>query len=214
VFDQYKIPFTTIHAKDIRAGNLNSRFDAIIIPDQQSRAIANGPNGHYPDSLKGGVGAPGAEALGAFVDQGGTLVAFNDASNYAIEALSLPVENVLAGVSSSDFYAPGSILRVVLDRSNPLTAGYTAPEQAVWFEGSPAFTVRDSTRVSVVARYPDASMNPLISGWLLGAPILAKKAAMVDVKRGKGHVVLFGFRPQYRAQSMATYPLLWNALRE
>jgi hypothetical protein len=212
VFDQYKIPFTTIHAKDIRAGNLNSRFDAIIIPDQQSRAIVNGPGGQYPDSLKGGVGAPGAAALAAFVDAGGTVVAFNDASDYAIEALDLPVKDDLNGVSSSDFYAPGSILRVVLDKSNPLTRGYTAPQQAVWFEGSPAFTVTDSSRATVVARYPDASTNPLISGWLLGAPKLAGKAAMVDVSRGKGHVVLFGFRPQYRAQTMATYPLLWNAL--
>lgn len=212
VFDQYKIPFTTIHAKDIRAGNLNSRFDAIIIPDQQSRAIANGPAGQYPDSLKGGVGAPGAAALGAFVDAGGTVLAFNDASDYAIEALDLPVKDVLAGVAPSDFYAPGSILRVVLDRSNPLTAGYTAPEQAVWFEGSPAFTITDPTRATAVVSYPDASMNPLMSGWLLGAPMLSKKAAMVDVKRGKGHVVLYGFRPQYRAQTMATYPFIWNAL--
>jgi hypothetical protein len=212
VFDQYSIPFTTIHAKDIRAGNLSSRFDAIIIPDQQPRAIANGPGGAYPDSLKGGVGKAGADALGAFVDQGGTLIAFNDASDNAIEALSLPVKDVLEGVRSSDFYAPGSILRVVLDRSNPLTAGYTAPEQAVWFEGSPAFAVTDPSRVSVVASYPAASTNPLLSGWLLGAPKLAGNAAMVDVTRGKGHVVLFGFRPQYRAQTMSTYPLLWNSL--
>ncbi|MEO5588372.1 MAG: peptidase M14, partial [Gemmatimonadaceae bacterium] len=112
-----------------------------------------------------------------------------------------------------DFYAPGSVLRVVLDKSNPLAAGYSAPQQVVWFEGSPAFTVTDPARASVVARYADASENPLISGWLLGAEKVAGKAAMVDVKRGKGHVVLFGFRPQYRAQTMATYPLLWNALR-
>ena len=212
VFDQYRIPFTTISARDIRAGNLSSRFDAIIIPDQNPRAITNGPQGKYPDSLKGGVGAPGAEALGRFVDDGGTLIAFNDASDYAIDALSLPVKDELAGVRPSDFYAPGSVLRVELDRSNPLTAGYTAPQEAVWFESSPAFTVIDSSRVSVVARYPEGSDNPLISGWLLGAPKLAGKAAMVDVRRGKGHVVLFGFRPQYRAQTMATYPLLWNAL--
>lgn len=212
IFDQYKIPFTTISAKDIRAGNLGARFDAIILPDQRGRAIEDGPIGAYPDSLKGGVGAPGAAALGAFVDNGGTLLAFNESSNYAIEALDLPVKNELAGIRSSDFYSPGSLLRVVIDRSNPLAAGYTAPQQAVWFEGSPAFTVTDSTRASVVARYPAAGVDPLMSGWLLGAPKLAGKAAMVDVRRGKGHVVLFGFRPQYRAQTMATYPLLWNAL--
>ncbi|MDB4914639.1 MAG: peptidase carboxypeptidase [Gemmatimonadetes bacterium] len=212
VFDQYKIPFTVITAKDVRAGNLGARFDAIVLPDQQARAIATGPAGVYPDSLKGGLAEPGAAAFGAFVDGGGTLVTFNEASNYAIDALKLPVTNVLAGVRNTDFYAPGSLLKVEFDRNNPLLAGYTAPEQAVWFEGSPAFDITDATKATAVARYP-ATGNPLLSGWLLGAPKLAGKAAMVDVRRGKGHVILFGFRPQYRAQTMATYPLLWNALK-
>lgn len=213
VFDQYHIPFTMLSARDIRAGNLASRFDAIIIPDQNPRAIERGPNGNYPDSLKGGLGAEGAAALAAFVDGGGSLLAFNDASDYAIEALSLPVKNVLAGVRSSDFYAPGSVIKVEFDRANPLATGLTSPESGVWFETSPAFDVTDSTKAQVVARYPSGAGNPLLSGWLLGGEKLAGKAAMVDVSRGKGHVVLYGFRPQYRAQSMATFPLVWNALK-
>ena len=48
---------------------------------------------------------------------------------------------------------------------------------------------------------------------LLGGAKLNGKAALVDVKRGAGHVVLFGFRPQYRGQSLATYPLVWGAMR-
>jgi hypothetical protein len=213
VFDQYRIPFTMLTARDIRAGGLAAKFDAIIIPDQNPRAIARGPNGNYPDSLKGGLGEPGAAALAAFVDAGGTLLAFNDASEYAIDALALPVKNVLAGVRPSDFYAPGSIIKVDLDRANPLTAGLTAPIDGVWFETSPAFDVTDTARTTVVARYPAASAgNPLLSGWLLGGEKLGGRAAMVDVTRGKGHVILYGFRPQYRAQSIATFPLIWNAL--
>ena len=212
VFDQYRIPFTLVTARDIRAGNLASRFDAIVIPDQNARLIARGPAGSYPDSLKGGLGEAGAAALGTFVDAGGTVLAFNDASDYAIEALRLPVTNALAGVRPTEFYAPGSLITVELDRANALTAGLTAPQSVVWFEDSPAFDVTDPTKATVVARYP-ASGDPLASGWLLGAQRLAGKAALVDVRRGNGHVVLFGFRPQYRAQSMATFPLIWNALR-
>jgi hypothetical protein len=212
VLDQYRIPFTIVTARDVRAGGLAARFDALIIPDQNARAIARGPVGSFPDSLKGGLGEAGAAALGAFVDAGGTVLAFNAASDYAIEALQLPVTNVLAGVRPADFYAPGSLISVDFDRANPLAAGLTAPQSVVWFEGSPTFDVTDPSRATVVARYPAAG-DPLASGWLLGAPRLAGKAALVDVKRGTGHVLLFGFRPQYRGQSMSTYPIIWNALR-
>ena len=212
VFDQYRIPFTIVTARDVRAGNLASRFDAVIVPDQNARLIARGPTGAYPDSLKGGLGDAGAAALGAFVDAGGTLLAFNDASEYAIEALQLPVTSVLAGVRPTEFYAPGSLITVEFDRASPLTAGLTSPSSVVWFENSPTFDITDASRATAIARYPAAG-DPLASGWLLGASRLAGKAALVDVKRGRGHVVLFGFRPQYRAQSMSTFPIIWNALR-
>lgn len=211
VFDQYRIPFTLVTAKEIREGRLAGRFDVLVIPDQGARQIEAGPGGAYPDSLKGGMGSEGAARLAAFVEAGGTVVAFNKASDYAIGALSLPVRNVLAELRPTDFYAPGSIFRVELDRSSPLAAGMTAPQQVAWFESGPAFEVTDPAAARVVARYP-ASGDVLLSGWLLGGERLNGKAALVEVRKGKGRVVLFGFRPQYRAQSMATYPLIWNAL--
>jgi hypothetical protein len=61
----------------------------------------------------------------------------------------------------------------------------------------------------VVARYPQRGI--LASGWLLGEKYLAGKASLVDIPMGKGHIVLFGMRPQYRAQSYETFKLLFNA---
>ena len=209
VFDQYRIPFTTITDRDVRAGELHARFDAILLPDQPARELSRGATGSYPDSLKGGLGDAGARALAAFVDAGGTLIALNQASDYAINTLELPVRNVLAGVADRDFYAPGSILAATLRPGSALSAGVPSPA-AVWFEEGPAFAITDSSRAAAIATY--ASGNPLLSGWLLGGEKLAGVAALVDVRRGGGHVVLFGFRPQYRGQSMATFPLLWNAL--
>ncbi len=211
MFDVNRVPFTSIVDKDVRAGNLNSRFDVIILPDQNAGQISNGPRAAYPDSLLGGLGSAGAAALSAFVANGGTLLAFNEASNYAIETLKLPVKNILAGVRNTDFYAPGSILAVDINRSSPLAAKMTAPVPAIWFENGPAFEITDPTRATAVASYP-ASGEVLLSGWLLGGAKLNGKAAMVDVTIGKGHVVIYGFRPQYRGQSMATQPLIWGAV--
>ncbi|MGH7668628.1 MAG: M14 family zinc carboxypeptidase [Gemmatimonadaceae bacterium] len=213
LFDVNHVPFTSIVDRDVHAGDLARRFDVIILPDQNPRQIADGLRAPYPDSLRGGLGNTGAAALQAFVEAGGTLLAFNKASEYAIDAFHLPVTNVLAGVPNTDFYAPGSLLAVTLDRASPLTAGVTAPVPAVWFEASPAFQIADPTRARAVVRYPSTG-DPLLSGWLLGGSTLNDKAAMVDVSMGRGHVVLYGFRPQYRGQSMATEPLIWGAIRQ
>ena len=211
VFDANKIPFTTLHDKDIRAGNLRAKFDAIIIPDQSANQLRRGLSAPYPDSLRGGIGEAGAAALKEFVNAGGSVLAFNAASEYAIETFALPVKNVLAGVKNTDFYAPGSILGVEIDKAHPLAATFTAPVPGIWFEDSPAFDITDATKATAVARYQSAG-DPLLSGWLNGGARLNGKAAMVDASVGQGHVVLYGFRPQYRAQTNATWPLVWRAI--
>ena len=199
VFDKYRVPFATITEKDVAAGSLNAKFDAIVIPDQA------------PQQLTRALGDAGVASLGAFVEGGGNLLAFNDASVFAAEALKLPVKNVLEGVRNTDFYAPGSIFGVEVNRASPLAAGLTTPVPAVWFEDSPAFEISDPSLATAVLTYP-ATGNALLSGWLLGPEKLNGKSAMVDVKRGRGHVVLYGFRPQYRGQSNATFPLIWAAI--
>ena len=50
------------------------------------------------------------------------------------------------------------------------------------------------------------------SGWLLGPEYVSGKPAVVEASVGEGSVVLFGFQPNYRAQSVATWPMLFNAL--
>ena len=222
MFDQYKFPYTRLLHQEIRAGNLREKYDAIILPDQSAQALFNGisarpsrggdeeSSGAYPEQYTGGLGEAGVKSLREFIAAGGTLITFNNASNFAIEHLGVPVRNVLNGVPAREFYCPGSILRTQLDSANALTFGMDR-ESIAWFEGSPAFEVTDPKTVRIIARYPD-NTNPLLSGWILGDKLIRGKAAMVEATMGKGRVVMFGFRPQYRGQSLATLPLLFNAI--
>ncbi|HEV2762163.1 MAG TPA: hypothetical protein VGV38_04135, partial [Pyrinomonadaceae bacterium] len=210
-----QVPYESITDKDVRAGNLYPRFKTILIPDQSPRSLLEGHRkGTMPEEFTGGLGEEGVRALREFVERGGTLVTFNEASKFAVRQFKLPLRDVTEGLRRTEFYAPGSILRVQLDTSHPLAAGMPR-ESVAWVEDSPAFEIVSDPlalpRVRVVARYPQSG-NPLLSGWLLGGERLNGRAALVEVGLGRGRFVLFGFRPQYRAQSLATYPLILNAV--
>jgi glutamine amidotransferase-like uncharacterized protein len=51
-----------------------------------------------------------------------------------------------------------------------------------------------------------------MSGWMLGEPVIARRAAVVEATVGKGRVVLLGFRAEHRGQTHGTYKLLFNSL--
>jgi hypothetical protein len=223
--------FTKQRAEDLARtlGDLRSKFDCIILPAQSSQLIVNGlSKDRYPAGVAGGLGVAGVDALKKFVEDGGTIITLNEASQFAIDQLGVPVRNVLEGVPAKDFYCPGSILKIKLDPGSPITRDAptiegTSNDSIAWYETqserqegrrvevSLAFEPTDE-RARVVARFADAK-EVLLSGWLLGAEKIAGKGAIIEVKQGKGRVIMFAFRPQYRGQSVATFPLLFNAIR-
>jgi zinc carboxypeptidase len=222
IFEQWNMPYTSLENKDVRAGGLRGRFDAIVLPDQAAASIIDGFRaGTMPDEYVGGIGADGVGALRQFVEAGGTLIALDSATELPIEQFKLPVKDVLAGLSgggqgggdsigpsSAAFYAPGSIVKTLVDTSSPIAAGSDS-EGIAWFEQSPTFDV--SGNAKAIVRYP-AQGSVLLSGWLLGGEKLNGKAAVVEAPLGSGRVILFGFRPQYRAQTWSTFKLLFNAI--
>jgi hypothetical protein len=206
LLEQFGFEYSIVGNKEIQAGGLRQRFDALVFPDQNTRSIDSGfAPGAMPPEYTGGLGPNGAAALKDFATAGGTLIFLNHSTDYAIDRLGVNAKNVVKGVSSAEFYSPGSLLKVQLDRRHPLSYGLPA-DIPIWSEGSPAWDTQETT----VARYPDSKL--LASGWLLGESAIAKRSALVDAKMGSGHVILFGMRPQYRAQSYLTFKLFFNAL--
>ena len=209
VLEQFGFQYASLRNADISAGGLRSRYDVIILPDQPATAIREGyRRGSMPEEFVGGLGEKGRDALREFVREGGTLVCLNHSCEYAIEQLGLRLKNVVRGLSNQEFYSPGSLLKVALDRNHPLSLGLPG-ELTVWCEGSPAWDVPEDSPARVVARFPSAGV--LASGWLLGEKYIAARAALVDYPYGAGRVVLFGMKPQYRGQSWQTLKLLFNA---
>lgn len=206
LFEQFGFVFSSLRNADIQAGNLRSRFDDIVFADETAKAIENGHGAdEMPPEFTGGLGSKGAQALREFARAGGTLIFLNRASDYGVETLGIKAKNVVAGVPPQEFYSPGSLLNAKLNLRDPLTRGL--PEEiTIWSEGSPVW----STDEESVATYPDNGV--LASGWLLGEKHIAGKTAIIHTRYGSGNVVLFGMRPQYRAQSYLTFKLLFNAL--
>jgi hypothetical protein len=204
-------------------GGLHERFDVVVLPDQAPRRIiaghqpsdrpAVGPWGPVPPEYQGGIGEAGLQALKAFVERGGRLVTFDAASDLPLQSFGGPfagIRNVISVLPRTVFYCPGSVVRLSVDTAHPLAAGMTAAP-AAYFANSRAFETEEPTVVSV-ARYAAEPGEVLMSGWLLGADRLANRHAVLSVPFGEGEVVLFAFRPQFRAQPHATFKLVFNAL--
>lgn len=211
VFDRHAMPYDTLHDADVQRGALEG-YDVLIFQSQSAESILRGHDpSEMPPPYAGGLGERGAAAVRAFVEGGGRVVAIEEATDFVRGLFDLRIGDRTEDLPNTDFYIPGSILRLELERGSELTEGMPAEVAAWYWRSSMAYQV-DDDRVRVAARY--GSGDPLLSGWVLGGQHVAGEPAILEADIGEGSLVLFGFQPNYRAQTMATWPLLFNAIRK
>jgi len=79
------------------------------------------------------------------------------------------------------------------------------PDAARW-----VLPARDAFPRVVLRFAPEKEL--LLSGMITGGNEIAEKPAVVDVPHGKGHVVLFANNPMWRAETMGSFFLVFNAM--
>ena len=213
VLDQYGFAYENVWNDDVRGGAL-SDYDVLIVPSQSEDGIINGRSAtEMPAPYAGGIGDVGVAAIETFVQQGGWVVAFDDAVDFAIGTFDLPFRNAVSGVSTQDFFLPGSIVQLEVDTNHPLGYGL-APDAMTLFARSEVLERTDggaTPRVSTPVCY--AESDYLVSGWVLGGDeYLAGRTAAAMASVGEGQVVLLPFQPHFRGQPRGTFKLLFNAL--
>ena len=220
VLEQYGFEFTALHPEDLKSP-LAGRMDVLVLADDARipmEASAAGGRGGRGGGRGGAVRPeyatrltdPDLASVEQFIRGGGTLVCLNNASGFAIQQFKLPVRNTVAGLRPEEFFLHGSIVEVQTDTSQMPMAGLT-DRTAVFADSSPVFEPEESFKGHVLAKYQDSG-SPLLSGYLIGEKHLNGKAAALDVQLDNGHVVLLGFRPEWRGQPFGTFKILFNSV--
>ena len=191
----------------------------------------------YPPEYTKGIGKEGMNKLMEFVDKGGLIISWGGSTKLfegtlsisresdkgkgkdkdseaedAKEEFQLPFSDVSSQMSKAGFYCPGSLVKVNLKKDHPPTLGMPGSIGA-FYRGQPAFRTSvpnfDMDR-RVIGITPEKDIR--ISGYVAKEELLGNKSLMIWMKKGKGQFVLFGFNPNFRASTHATYKLLFNSI--
>jgi len=236
ILEQFEFPFTRVYAPDLDAGNLNAKYDVLILPTGAIPAVPTAGGGGGGRGGRGGGAGPNPDDIPAeyrpqlgrvtadktipqlksFVENGGTIVALSDSAMNLAQQFGLPVESHLvengAPIPRSKFFVPGSVLTAKVDVTHPLAAGMTERTD-FFFDNSPVFKLGANAAAAGVRGFVRFdSPTPLHSGWAWGQKYLEGGVLAVEAKMGKGTVVLYGAEILERAQPHGTFKLLFNAI--
>jgi len=209
-FEQRGIPYTSIEKDDLKAGNLRSKYDVILVPhtsgsvEQMIHGIESSwgpmpytkteafPHHGYPDSspdITGGPGFKGMDELKNFVEQGGALITLANATRMAAET---GIARELEPLSTGNLFHPGSIVTAkVRNTGHFIMNGY--PEITHVFRGNlQLYQVGKYHRNSIVLQYGTGQLKDeqVYKGKILGMPDYVPQTD--STKKSKEPYVLSG----------------------
>ncbi|MCH8285424.1 hypothetical protein IIB79_02720 [candidate division KSB1 bacterium] len=226
--EKYEFDFDLVDYDDFETGNLNERFDVLLYTTSPQVPGGGGRGGR--GGGRGGRGGRGGQQLtpeqiqdqqeaatrrqeaqriirtetSDFVSGGGTVVAWSGAVTNVAQTLGLRISP--AQFDRQEFSIPGSVLKINVDTSHPVTFGMQE-ETYIFFRNNSLLRV-DQGRI--LGRYPNA--NPLVSGYVLGPERIQNTPGIIHETLGSGKVVLISFEPMFRAQPVGTFKLIFNSI--
>jgi hypothetical protein len=238
LLEQYEFPFTVVFPQELDAGNLNSKYDALLFVDGAIPALRAGGGGggggfggggamdtaSIPAQYRSWLGNVTAERtipqIKRFAENGGMVITIGSSTNLA-QHLGLPLSNHLVermptgeeqALGSAKFYVPGSLLEVAVDTTTAAGRGMTS-RAIVMFDNSPVFRLApDAQQKGVTPIMWFDVPNSLRSGWAWGETYLEGGVAAADARVGRGTVRLIGPEALFRAQPAGTFKLVFNGL--
>ncbi len=232
--EQFEFPYTVVYPQDLDAGNLNAKYDVIILVDTRIQGSVGSGGGRAFGGGRGAAAVPAAyqhmvgnvtadqtvPKLKTFMENGGTVLTVGAATAMAYD-LGLPIEDQLTErtpvgevrpLTGEQFYVPGSILATAVDTTSAIAAGMPATLD-VFFDHSPVFRLAPDAAmrgVTPVAWFDSAT--PLRSGWAWGQGYLEGGVAVAAAKIGQGNLLLFAPEILFRGQPHSNFKFLFNGI--
>lgn len=259
-FEQLGIPYTSIQKDDLKRGGLRQRFDVILIPRVSGTAsdfineidpkfgpmpytkTAEAPSHGFPDSTRDMTGGPGFEGMAglkAFANEGGVIVALDNAAQIMATA---GIASDLEPYTATGLFHPGSVVNVkIRKQNNPVTYGF--PEVFPIFRGNgpllqtakydrdmlllqygtkplkedekytgPVMGLPAKKGTAVAKEAPAKEVPYVLSGMVRNEQTIIGHGAIFNVPVGRGSVVAFTFDPLHRYLNLHDAPLVWNCL--
>lgn len=229
LFEQFEFPYTRVFPQELDAGGLDDKFDALVFVTDAIPAKDEEPTGRDRQPEAGDVPRQFRDHLGfvtnentvprlaEYLNAGNTVLTIGTSTVLA-EKLGLPVTNHLvnsAGIplKPEEFYAPGSILHIRVDPSNPLAYGMNERTDISFQRTSPVLRLKpdaDKQGITQIGWFDDD--DALRSGWAWGQDALFGGTAIASAKVGEGDLHLFTPEILFRGQSHGTFQLLFNGI--